>query len=334
VTLIDHDPDVAAWAPEQTLDFQIDGLNVPVLLGDSHPMLSPPILSGHQVDGADQVVLGPATLADLHKRIGDTVTVSYGTPSAAPLDIPSTRVVIVGTATMPAVTTAATLADHTTMGVGALLSTAIAPPAFQQAVTIPDPTLNGPGLVFVRLRSSVNRAAGRADMQRILAAANHAFATDPHGVGDSAEILPVQRPAEIVSYRSTGATPVILAAGLAAGALVALGLTLVASVRRRRRDLALLKTLGFTRHQLAATVAWQASVAAIIGVTAGVPLGIALGRELWTLFARQIYAVPHPTVPWSVVLVAAGAVVLANVVAAVPGRIAARTPAALGLRAE
>jgi putative ABC transport system permease protein len=61
-----------------------------------------------------------------------------------------------------------------------------------------------------------------------------------------------------------GATPVLLAAGLAAGAVAALGLTLTASVRRRRRDLALLKALGFTRRQLAACVAWQPTVAAAL----------------------------------------------------------------------
>jgi ABC-type lipoprotein release transport system permease subunit len=116
---------------------------------------------------------------------------------------------------------------------------------------------------------------------------------------------------------------------------VALGLTLVASVRRRRRDLALLKTLGFTRGQLAATVAWQASVAAAIGVIVGVPAGIALGRWLWDLFARAIFAVPDATVPvLEVVLVAVGALLLANIVAAVPGRMAARTRTALLLRTE
>jgi hypothetical protein len=45
--------------------------------------------------------------------------------------------------------------------------------------------------------------------------------------------------------------------------------------------------------------------------------------------------VPEPTVPvLSLVLVAAGALVLANVVAAVPARAASRTPTALLLRAE
>jgi ABC-type lipoprotein release transport system permease subunit len=72
-----------------------------------------------------------------------------------------------------------------------------------------------------------------------------------------------------------------------------------------------------------------------IGVVLGVPLGIAVGRWLWDLFAQEINAVPAPTVPvLQVVVIALGALVLANIVAAVPGRLAARTPTALVLRAE
>jgi ABC-type lipoprotein release transport system permease subunit len=61
---------------------------------------------------------------------------------------------------------------------------------------------------------------------------------------------------------------------------VALGLTLAASVRRRRRDLALLKTFGFTQRQLVAAIAWQASVDAVVGIILGIPVGIIGGREL------------------------------------------------------
>jgi hypothetical protein len=81
-------------------------------------------------------------------------------------------------------------------------------------------------------------------------------------------------------------------------------------------------------------VAWQSSVAGIVGVCVGIPLGIAAGRWLWILFARDINAVPEPTVPSSLVFVAIGALALANIVAAVPGRIAARTPASLVLHTE
>jgi hypothetical protein len=61
-----------------------------------------------------------------------------------------------------------------------------------------------------------------------------------------------------------------------------------------------------------------------------------VGRQLWILFARNLDAVPNPTVPilWAL-LVALGTLVFANVVALVPGRMAARTSTAgLLLRTE
>ncbi len=279
--------------------------------------------------------MGAATLAVLHKKVGGTVFLSYGTPADAPIYIPPTRLTIVGTATFPAVGFVSLVADHTSMGTGAMFSEAIFPPAFQRAVETRDPNLNGPELVFVRLRSGVSPVAGRADLKRIADAADKVLAADPHASGQNVTVLGVQRPAQIVNYHSIGSTPVILAVGLAGGAIAALALTLAASVRRRRRDLALLKTLGFTQRQLAAAVAWQATVAAITGVIVGIPLGIVIGRELWTLFAHNLNAVPDPSVPaLPVTIVAVGALVFANLVAALPGRSAARTPTVLVLRAE
>ena len=132
-----------------------------------------------------------------------------------------------------------------------------------------------------------------------------------------------------------GSTPVLLGAALAAGAVVALGLTLITSVRRRRHDLALLKTIGFTRRQLSATVAWQATIAVAIGTVIGIPLGIIVGRSMWDVFARAIDVVPQPTVSaLTIALIAAGALLLANLVAAIPARQAARTRIAVLLRSE
>ncbi len=333
IAALRHDPDVAASSGYIPLSFQIDGQTVPVLLGSNHATVAPPVLSGQPVDGNNQIVMGPTTLSLLHKHVGDTVIGSFGTPNTAPLYLPPFKLVITGTATLPAIGGTSNFADHPSMGTGAVLSKDVSP-AISGATQSPDPNQNGPGLVFVRLRNGVGAAAGLADMQRIATLANKVFASDPGTTGDDVAVLGVQHPAEIVNYQSTGATPVVLAAGLALGAIVALALTLVASVRRRRRDLAMLKTLGFTARQLAATVAWQASVIAVIAAAIGVPVGIAAGRQLWTLFARNINAVPEPTVPASVILVAAGVLILANLVAFIPARIAARTPAALVLRTE
>jgi len=341
ISLLKHDRDVATWTGYNYTVAEIDGQNVPFLFEANHPShhpaIVPPILTGHRADNKGQIVLGAATMAQLHKHVGDTVEVSLGAPQDAPIYIPPTPVVVVGTATLPAVGYSSIVDDHTSMGTGALALNAIQPAAFRKATNSPNPTLNGPGLVFVRLRRGVSPSAGLANLQHVADVANQAFAALPNGEGDSysVSVLGVQRPAEIVNYHTMGDTPTLLAAALAAGAIVALGLTLTASVRRRQRDLALLKALGFTQRQLAATVAWQSSVAAAIGIVVGLPIGILAGRWLWTLFARQIYAVPHPIVPVpSILFVAAGALVFANVVAALPGRSAARTSTAALLRAE
>jgi ABC-type lipoprotein release transport system permease subunit len=148
-------------------------------------------------------------------------------------------------------------------------------------------------------------------------------------------VVAVQRPAEIVNYRTMGNTPGLLGATLASAAVIALGLTLFTTVRRRRHDLALLKSLGFTRRQLAAVVAWQASVAVAIGVIIGVPLGIVAGRALWNRFANALHVVPQPTIPTlTIALIAIGALVLANLVAAIPGLQAARPSTATLLHEE
>jgi hypothetical protein len=337
LALLGHDRDVAAVTGVNYNDLDIDGQNFPFLFGDTHASISPPILSGRALDGTGQIVLGAATMAQLHKHLGETVVVTYGTRKDAPNYVPPTRLTIVGTATMPAVGFATLVADHTSMGTGALVSFDVLPPAFRKAILTPYRTLNGPNLVFVRLRAGVAPGVGRANLQRIADAANHDFAAVPGGagIGNTIVVQGVQRPAEIVNYKTMGAIPALLVAGLALGAVAALALTLAATVRRRQRDLALLRTLGFTQRQLAAAVAWQASVAAVVGLVVGLPVGVIIGRWLWDLFARQIYAVPEPTVPVpSLVLIAAGALVLANIVAAIPARAASHTPTALMLRAE
>ena len=331
--LLDRDPDVASWSGFGFANIQIDGQTVPALMASANAKVGPPILSGHAIRAKNQIVLGAATLAQLHAKIGDKVVASYGSPNDAPVYLPPTNLVVVGTATMPAVGTSGAL--HPSMGTGAVIAQGIEPPALRRALTQPDPNENGPAVVVVRTRAGVPAAAALASLQKVVEATDKVIANDPETAGSTFNVLGVQRPAEIVNYESTGDTPALLAAALAAGAVVALSITLAASVRRRRRDLALLKTFGFTRRQLAVTVAWQASVAAIVGIVIGVPVGIALGRWLWVLFARDINAVPEPSVPvLQVFVVGVAALVLANLVAAVPGRMAARTPTALVLRAE
>ncbi len=314
--LLDHDPSVAAWSGYWFGNLRIDDLTVPVLGGSPGASVAPPILTGHGFDGPGQIVLGPGTLAQLHKSVGDTVTVRYGTTTSHLLRI-------VGTTTMPAVGVAG-VTGHASMGTGAFVPYQLLPASVRNQFNL---SPAGPNAEFVRLKSGADAKTALRSLNRIAAEVS-----TPENY--PSQVYGVQRPAEIVNYRSMGATPLILGLGLTAGALTALGLTLVASVRRRRRSMAMLRTLGFTGRQLRASVAWQSSVAVVIGLVVGVPLGIIAGRFLWDLFAANIYVVPSPTVPaLAMVAVALGALVLGNLVAAIPGRIAARTPAAV-LRTE
>jgi hypothetical protein len=308
---------------------QIDGQVAPFLAEAAHAAVAPPVLSGHPLDGPGQIVLGAATLAQLHKRIGEMVTVQGD-------GIPTVRLRIVGTATLPAIGTV--LGVHPSMSTGALMPTSAVPKALLDQFG-PE---SGPNALFIRLRPGANPVAAQRSLARIAHELEQPFRTPqalaaggPDAYGVIIQLLGAQRPAAIVNYRAMGATPALLAGGLAVGAVAALGLTLMASVKRRRREMALLKTFGFTQGQLAAAVAWQSTVVAAVGLILGIPLGIALGRLLWDLFAHQLAAVADPTVPVvSLVLIALAALVLANLVAALPGRRAARTPTALVLRAE
>jgi hypothetical protein len=337
ITALRRDPMVAAFSEFESGSVQIDGQTVPSLLARGGLGASPPILAGHGLAGRDQIVMGAATLAQLHKRIGDTVSVGYGAPSDGPLYIRPRPLRVVGTATLPAVGGASfELADHTSMGTGALLSAALEPAQFVKLTRGPDPVLSGPGLVFVRDRSTVRPATGLRDLNRIVRIGTRQLNSDPNsGGGLDIAVLGVQRPAEIVNYRSMRSLPALLSLALDVAAVAALLVTLTASVRRRRQTLAVLKTLGLTGRQVGWMIAWQASTIAVIASAIGVPIGIIAGRQLWILFARGISAVPQPSVPieWIIAVVAL-ALVLANLVAAIPGRIAARTPPASILRGE
>lgn len=311
--LLNADPHVEAWTGVYYSTLQLDGVNVPVMGSTPGAAVAPPVLSGHSLDARNQVVLGAATLRQLHKQVGDTVDEEAhgGRP---------VKLTIVGTATMPPIGVAGS--SHLEMGSGALLSYQLIPPPARNLFAVSP----GPNAILVRTRGGPSAQALRS---------LQAIGRNLDIAENGGAVLSVQRPAQILNYGSLGATPTLLGAALAAGAASALGITLVTSVRRRRRDLAILKTLGFTGGQLGVAVGVQACVAALIGCVVGIPVGIALGRVLWDLFARDISAVPLPTVPaGSVVIIGFVAIALAVLVATVPGRIAARTSTMQLLRAE
>ncbi|HET6794063.1 MAG TPA: FtsX-like permease family protein, partial [Acidimicrobiales bacterium] len=146
--------------------------------------------------------------------------------------------------------------------------------------------------------------------------------------------LPVV-PARLVNFGQAVDFPLILAVLVAVFGAASLIHVLVVSVGRRRREVGLLKALGFVRPQVIATVGWQATTVALVGVAIGVPAGLAGGRAVWRAFAVNLGFVPVPVIsPGVIALIAAGVVVAVNVLAVGPAVASASMPAAVALRTE
>jgi hypothetical protein len=181
-----------------------------------------------------------------------------------------------------------------------------------------------PETLFIRFNPGVDHSRGITELRARVA-------SESEGVSVN---LP-DPPGDLVNFGRVQNLPVILAGLLALLASATLAHALITSIRQRRRDLAVLKTMGFVRRQVHAAVAWQATTLALVAVVLGVPLGIIGGRALWTLFANELGVEPNPRSGLaSNLIVIPAALILANLIAVWPGRSAARTRPAQILRTE
>jgi predicted lysophospholipase L1 biosynthesis ABC-type transport system permease subunit len=246
----------------------------------------------------------------LHKQVGDHVTLTGGM-GARSLEI-------TGQAVFP--TLGAVHSDRVSLASGALVDRRVLDAATGG-------NGRGVGAIAVRFRPGADAAAA---VQRMRTYGRR----HPDLIIDAVFSGP-KRPADIVNFREMGLAPTLMAALFGVAALGALANALVVSVHRRRRDLALLKALGVTRRQVSFAVAWQATITMVIALVIGVPIGVAIGRTLWIAFANSLGVVPRPTVPFmTLALVAAAVLIIANLIAALPGRAGSRTDAGVVLRTE
>ncbi|MBV9041489.1 MAG: FtsX-like permease family protein [Acidimicrobiia bacterium] len=110
---------------------------------------------------------------------------------------------------------------------------------------------------------------------------------------------------------------------------------LVSSVRRRKHDLAILKALGFTRRQVSAAVAWQATALVVVALAVGLPLGAIGGVWLWSVFADQLGIATDSLVPVAALALAIPlGIVAGNAAASVPSWAAGRIKPSETLRTE
>ena len=153
--------------------------------------------------------------------------------------------------------------------------------------------------------------------------------------GEAAQFAVPDPPTPVGELRQVRVLPIALGVFLVLLAIGAVGHALATAVRRRRHDVAVLRAVGMTRWQSRGVVVTQASVLAVVGLAFGVPLGIALGRTVWRVVAdyTPLQYVP-PVAFWALLAIGPAALLLANSLAAWPGRQAARLRIGHVLRAE
>jgi putative ABC transport system permease protein len=91
--------------------------------------------------------------------------------------------------------------------------------------------------------------------------------------------------------------------------LATAGHTMVITGRRRRRDLAITRALGFTRRQAVAVLVGETGTVGTVGLILGLVVGTALGRLVWRSVADALRVVPTVIVP-VVGIVAVGVAVI------------------------
>jgi len=256
--------------------------------------------SGRMPRSAEEVLLAPQSIKTLHVRVGDRVALS-GSKATSTFTVTGTGLVPAG--------------SHNTYADGGWLTDAGYDTLFS-------------GFKFHLVYVALSPDARTADTAATLTAT--VAKRDPSLADFSFD--PPDQLAQVKALRDVRALPIVLGMFLAVGAV---GHAWATADRRRSRDIAVLRALGMTKRQCRWVVVTQATVLAAIGLVFGVPIGLAVGRSVWRAVADYTpFQYVAPVAAWALVLLGPGSLMVANVLAAWPGRRAARLRIAQILRAE
>jgi predicted lysophospholipase L1 biosynthesis ABC-type transport system permease subunit len=259
------------------------------------------VLAGRAPQGKDELAIAPTTMDRLGLEVGDVVRVGEGGDR---------RMRVVGKALLPS-------SSHTDYDESAWMAPAAWRAVVPRAVRTSPDAIENWVLVALRPGADARRFAARS-MQR------------------GAEFGgPAEFPSSVESLGQLRSLPLSLAVFFGLLAIATVAHALVTTVRRRRHDLAILRSIGFTRTDTRVAIAWQSTLIAVVGTVIGVPLGIVAGRLAWRQLAESFPVVYTPPIALvAVLLVIPLAIVIANLVAAGPAHAATRIRPATALRTE
>ncbi|HEY3724984.1 MAG TPA: FtsX-like permease family protein [Acidimicrobiia bacterium] len=285
-----RDPSVGAIGVLQRAPFNVGRAGLPVYTVDEIRGHRPfTVLSGRAPAGTHEVLIGPATARALHLGIGDRTAIVAG--GHRPV-----QVTVVGTGLLPQ-------DPHSSFDQGAWVA-----PEGWAAITggrLGGIFENADIGVVVAFHRSVPVGAAVDRLHRLT----------------GAEVDERTLPQDVLLLRDVRTLPANLAIFLVLLGIAALAHALVTAVRRRRHDIAVLRTLGFTPRQAALCIASQASTIGVISLVIGIPLGVVAGQLAWRWVAdaTPLLYVP-PTAVLAVVLVIPATVICANLLAAWPAK--------------
>jgi ABC-type lipoprotein release transport system permease subunit len=304
VSSLDHDHSITAIMVAATNEVTINGHAVLAIAGKAvrGPMLLSTV-DGRLPTGDDDMTLGITTLHQVGAHVGSVLGVTVQLPAGGSRTVPFR---VVGTASFPSDAGGGGLGTGSAFTMAGYLN-AVCPPGReanrcrQEFAATQD---------FVVLARAVSGPKGQADIARYVAQ-------------DSATRPTV--PTALINFGEAVNFPLILGFVLAVFGVATLLHLLVVSVIRRRREMGLLKALGFVSVQVGATVLWQATTVALVGIIVGIPLGIVVGRVVWNVFATNLGVVPVAAVPGlTIAALAIGVLVVANALAVLPAVNSAR----------
>lgn len=301
-----EDPDVRAAAEiSMQVHATIDGH--PVFLTsaiDVKGRLEPVVVRGEEPRAADELALAQDTMHAVGASVGDRVALDLG-DGPRPMRV-------TGIVALPV------SSDGGSSTVGAYLPTAAARAAQVER--------------WCEERSSCYRniAIDIADDSRIADVA--ARYEDPER--NVAVDLPAP-PGEVERLTAVRQLPWFLAGLLGVLAAATVTYSAAVAIRRRTRELAVLRVVGMSSAQLRGVVAVQVLVHAATGGLLGAVLGILAGRQVWRWVTTSLAMPFSPAVPVvSTLLVPCAAVAISQLAATFSRRAAGRIQPAIALRTE
>jgi hypothetical protein len=263
----------------------------------------PTLVTGQAPVRSDEVVLGKATLDKIGKKVGDSVRVRGGKETK--------DFRVVGQVVLPH------LSDEDTDPIdeGALFAGDVISDLFEP--------ITAPNMYFVA------RFADDVEPDALPRARDGGWRLDS-GIGS-----PPTVPAEIDRVLQVDHLPIYLAVLLVFLAVASVAHAVAVAVRRRRHDLAVLRAIGFSRGDVRATMAYQATILGIVALVIGVPVGFVVARVVWSAVADGIGVATELAFPVLALIAAAiGALVVVNVIGAIGATAAIRDRPAKVLAAE